>query len=154
MDFKQLTQRVSDRATEFLSRVSPVIQDAAGNSVSQMSAAARHAQQTAGSFFEQVGTATGAALSGTPTPTTYYGKTNVVASQGGITPGGILGSVGLKDAASKVQAAYQDPRIAQMIGAGVIGTGALGLGLAGASAVSAITNRQKNRMAGEKLEQN
>lgn len=138
------------QVANFLSQVGPAVKAAASNSVEQARTFAVHAGGAASNALQNLGTATGAALSGTPTPTTYYGKTNVVASPGGINPGGVLGAVGMKGMASKLQAAYQDPRTAQMIGAGVLGGGALGL--TAAAGIGYMQNqRRKDRIAGQKL---
>lgn len=128
-----------ERTSAFLSQLSPVVKEAAGNSMSQMRTFVKQAQQPTAQFLGQVGTATGSMLSGTPTPTTY---------QGGINPGGLLGAVGMKGAASQLQAAMQNPQTAQMLGAGVLGAGVLGLGAAGVAA--AMANR-RGRKAGQNL---
>lgn len=145
---------IADRAAAFLSQMGAKLPEAvttaSGAALERMKASGSQMGQAAGQFLGNVGTATGAVLSGKPDPTTYYGKTNVVASPGGINPGGLLGSVGMKGAAAKLQAAYQDPRTAQMIGAGVMGAGVLGIGaVAGVPAMQ--YRRNKMRMAGPAL---
>lgn len=162
---------VADRAAAFLGSM----RTAAGPVVQQMGAAAQRAGQSIAQTYQavggqvrnqlsnyapmgsqllgQVGTSVGAALSGAPTPTTYYGNTNVVASQGGINPGGLLGAIGMQNAASKLQAAYQDPRTAQMLGAGALGAGVLGAGALGLAAVKAGKKSKEERMAGHNLGQ-
>jgi hypothetical protein len=130
---------ITDKVAAFLSKVKANAGTIAGTSGT-----------AAGEALGQIGTATGALLSGMPAPTTYYGKTNVVASEGGINPGGLLGAVGMKGAAANLQAAYQDPRVAQMIGAGVVGAGALGAAGAGVMAHRAVKGH-KARMAGQNL---
>jgi hypothetical protein len=57
---------IADKAAAFLSQVAPVVKDAANNSMSQMSAAMRHASGPVRGFVGQVGTQVGTVLAGKP----------------------------------------------------------------------------------------
>lgn len=136
---------IADRAAAFLNQVAPVVKNAAGNSMSQMQTFVKQAQQPAAQFLGQVGSATGAMLAGNPVTVGFGGPGPTAVAGRAINPGGILGAVGMKDTAAKVQAAMQDPRTTQMVGAGILGAGALGIGAAGAAVMN------KKRKAGQYL---
>lgn len=164
---------IADRAAAFLGRmgaaVPPSVSAAAGNSLQQMRSVARHATQSASGFLGQVGTTVGQAVAGSPggeiiataQPRYRAGKGGSYVPDAGRTgvpyvgalsstlpTSGMLGAVGMKDAAARMQTAMQNPANAQAVGAGVVGLGAAGLGIAG----SAIMSRKKGgRKAGEDL---
>ena len=98
----------------------------------------------------QIGSAVGTAVAGVP------GKAQMAQGPFGhyrevIPPThGLLGAMGLPQAAQNVQVQMLNPQVARSVGAGVVGAGALGLGAAGA-AIARGNKKKKARLAGEDL---
>ena len=98
----------------------------------------------------QIGSAVGTAVAGVP------GKAQMAQSSFGhhreiIPPTyGLLGAMGLPQAAQNVQVQMLNPQVAQNVGAGVLGAGALGLGATGA-AIAYGRKKKKERVAGQNL---
>lgn len=98
----------------------------------------------------QIGSAVGTAVAGNPGLAQMAVTPSGVAHRVDIPPTtGLLGAVGLPQAAHSVQYHMQKPQVAQAVGAGVVGAGALGLGAAGAALSR--RGKEKPRMAGRDL---
>jgi hypothetical protein len=99
----------------------------------------------------QIGSAVGTAVAGVP------GKSQMAQDPWGghhrqVIPStqGLLGAIGMPQAAQNVQVQMLNPQVAQAVGAGVVGAGALGLGAAGA-VIARGNKKRKERLAGQNL---
>ena len=157
---------IADRVSAFMSTVGsnipPVLSHAAGSSLQQMQAAARHVGVTAGSLL--AGTPGGQyqaniignnplSAKGNPIKTGWNPgqQRPVVAGISQTLPTtGLMGMVGMGANAPGIQAQFQNPAVAQNVGMGIMGAGALAAA-GGMVAANSMRDENKKRMAGQYL---
>ena len=136
---------IRDKAAAFLKEIIP-----AGNPISTFNPVMQTVGSQVGPTIDKIGSMLGTAVAGNPGLAQMAVTPSGVAHRVDIPPTtGLLGAVGLPQAAHSVQYHMQKPQVARAVGAGVVGAGALGLGAAGAALLR--KGKEKARMAGRDL---